>query len=308
LMRFTAVYALYGKTPPCVEVAARALAGEVAPTGHSPVSVPAVGYDLTRQTEPKPTQMINLEIGDEVIAGQPTPPPLRLRVGDTAKIRTGPIADRNGYPVPDGTPVSFLFQYGGNAPVTQWGTTVNGVARTDFVLDREGQLLINAASEPALSSSTVQITINEAGAIVATLVPLPTATPPRLPTITPAATTAPTLTPTPRPGFMQTLLQDKLQHARWSELFLALLGAALVGSVGYSRCQVAGGDRVRALRVGLLATTGALMTYAGFGLGLPGVDWLRSSFGAWSALIVALIGGSLLLVWAERRHDDTMKG
>ncbi|HZY41697.1 MAG TPA: hypothetical protein VFF59_06825, partial [Anaerolineae bacterium] len=157
LARFTTVYALYGKTPPFVEVAVRALAGEAAPTGHPPVSVPALGYDLTRQTEPEPTQVIQLAIGDEVIEGQPTPPPLRLRVGDTAKIRTGPIVDRNGYPVPDGTPVRFLFQYSGSAPVTKWSTTVNGVARTEFVLDREGQLLISVASEPALNSITVQI-------------------------------------------------------------------------------------------------------------------------------------------------------
>ena len=34
LARFTTVYALYGKTPPFVEVAVRALAGEAVPTGH----------------------------------------------------------------------------------------------------------------------------------------------------------------------------------------------------------------------------------------------------------------------------------
>ena len=302
LARFTAVYALYGKTPPFVEVAVRALAGEAAPTGHSPVSVSALGYDLTRQTEPEPTQVIQLAIGDEVIEGQPTPSPLRLRVGDTAKIRTGPIVDRNGYPVPDGTPVRFLFQYGESAPVMQGSTTVSGVARTEFVLDREGQVLISVASEPALNSIALQITINEAGAIVATLAPRPTATPTRLPTVTPTATATPTVTPTATPSFMQTLLRDKPQHARWSEFLLALLGAALMGSVGYSRLQVAGRDRSRAVRVGLFALSGALLAYTGLGLGLPGADWLRSNFGAWSALIVALIGGTLLLVWAERRN------
>jgi hypothetical protein len=36
---------------------------------------------------------------------------------------------------------------------------------------------------------------------------------------------------------------------------------------------------------------------------LPGADWFRANFGAWAAFIVALIGGTLLLVWAERRNE-----
>jgi beta-N-acetylhexosaminidase len=304
LAQFTAVYALYGKTPPFVEVAVRALAGDAAPNGRSPISVPALGYDLTRQTEPEPSQLIQLTVGDEVIEGQPTPPPLRLRAGDTAKIRTGTIMDRNGHAVPDGTPVRFQFQYADAAAQVHWATTVSGVARAEFVLDRVGQLLIRAASEPALASITLQITINDAGAIVATLPPVPTATPTRLPTITPTASSTPTVTPTPTPGFMQMLLQEKPQHARWTELILALLGAVVVGGSGYWRMQAAGHDRVRALRVGLLAMTGALIAYAGLGLSLPGTDWLRTNFGAWAALIVALIGGTLLLVWAEKRSEQ----
>ena len=302
LLRFTAVYVLYGKTPPFAEVAARALAGEAAPNGRPPISVPAINYDLTRQTEPEPSQVIQLAVGDEVLEGQPTPAP--LRVGDTARIRTGQIIDRNGHAVPDGTPVRFQFQYADNAPVVQWGTVVNGVARTDFVLDKQGQLLIRAASEPALDSITLQITIDEAGAIVATLPPVPTATPTRLPTITPTVTATPTVTPTPKPSFMQTLFEEKPQHARWAELILALLGAAVMGGSGYWRMQLAGHDRARALRVGLLAMTGALLAYAGLGLSLPGTDWLRGTFGAWGALMVALIGGTLLLVWAERRNEQ----
>ncbi|MBI5565310.1 MAG: hypothetical protein HY870_10455, partial [Chloroflexi bacterium] len=142
LSRFTAVYALYGKTPPFVEVAARALAGDAAPNGRLPISVAALDYDLTRQTEPEPAPVIQLAVGDEVIEGLPIPPSPRLRVGDTARIRTGTIMDRNGHAVPDGTPVRFQFQYAESAPVVQWGTTVNGVARTEFVLDKEGRLLI----------------------------------------------------------------------------------------------------------------------------------------------------------------------
>ncbi len=304
LSRFTAVYALYGKTPPFVEVAARALAGEGAPNGRPPISVPALGYDLTRQTEPSPSQLIQLAVGDEVIEGQPTPPPLKLRVGDTAKIRTGPIVDRNGHAVPDGTPVRFQLQYADSQPVLQWGTTVNGVARTEFVLDKQGQLLIKATSEPALNSTTIQITINEAGAIVATLAPAPTATPTRLPTVTPTVTSTPTITPTSTPSFLRTLLQEKPQHARWTELILALLGAIVVAGSGYwrARGEATGHNRARALQVGLLAMIGALIAYAGYGLSLPGADWLRANFGTWAALIVTLIGGTVLLIWAERRQ------
>ena len=150
------------------------------------MNLTALGYDLTTQTEPDPDQIISLAVGDAATPGQPTPEPVTLRVGDTARLRAGVIVDRNGHPVPDGTPVRFYFQYDGEAaPTIQEGKTSNGVALTEFVLSKVGRLLIHATSEPALDSIGLQITISESGAIVATVAPTPTPTPTRIPTLTP---------------------------------------------------------------------------------------------------------------------------
>ncbi len=111
--RFTALYALYGKLAPNIDAAVQALDAQTLP-GHSPVSIPALGYDLTVQTEPDPAQTIPLMVGEAIVPGQPTPAPVLLRVGDKAVIRAGPILDRNGHPVPDNTPVQFSFQYDGD--------------------------------------------------------------------------------------------------------------------------------------------------------------------------------------------------
>ncbi|HND50419.1 MAG TPA: glycoside hydrolase family 3 N-terminal domain-containing protein, partial [Anaerolineales bacterium] len=57
LSRFTAYYALYSKQPQFVDVAVRLLFQEVTPAGSSPVSIPAVGYDLIDVTSPSPIQI-----------------------------------------------------------------------------------------------------------------------------------------------------------------------------------------------------------------------------------------------------------
>jgi beta-N-acetylhexosaminidase len=108
----------------------QALAAETLP-GRSPVSIPALGYDLTVQTEPDPGQTIPLMVGEAATPGQPTLAPVALRVGDKAVIRAGAIVDRNGHLVPDGTPVKFIFQYDGDpAPKIQEAMTLEGMART----------------------------------------------------------------------------------------------------------------------------------------------------------------------------------
>ena len=304
MSRFNALYALHGKTPPFVELAARALGGETSTPGRSPVNLVELGYDLTKQTEPDPAQVISLFIGEEVIEGQPTPAPVVLRVGDTMKIRTGAIVDRNGHSVPDGTLVRFVFQYDTGAATMQDARTQNGVAKTEFVLDKVGRLLIRATSEPALSSITLQITISEAGPIVvATLAPspTPTVTPSPTPTVTPSPT--PTITPTPAPSFMATLLIEKPKYAQWNELLFALIGVVLIGGGGYwARVRHSRDDGALALRSGLWAVVGGLIAYVLFGLGLPGSEWLRSTFGVWAALLVAIVGGAIPLIWLWRRR------
>jgi beta-N-acetylhexosaminidase len=303
IQRFTALYALYGKLAPNITAAVQALDLQSLP-GHSPVSIAALGYDLTVQTEPDPGQTIPLLVGDAAAPGQPTTTPVPLHVGDKAVIRAGPILDRNGHPVPDNTPVRFYFQYDGDpAPKIQEATTTDGIARTEFVLDKVGRLLVRASSEPALNSTVLAITIRESGgAIVATVVPTPTPTTTRIPTPTHTPTTTPTPTVTPLPGPVMAFFTHKPQHAQWGELILALLGAAVIGGGGYWAMRHRRDDLAHALRVGLWCAIGGLIGYVYFTLDLPGSNLLRALLSSWGALLIVLVSGTLpMLYWLRRR-------
>jgi beta-N-acetylhexosaminidase len=302
LERFTALYGLYGKLAPNIDAAVQALDAQTLP-GHSPVNIPALGYDLTVQTEPDPAQTIPLMVGEAIVPGQPTPAPVTLRVGDKAVIRAGLILDRNGHSVPDNTPVKFFFQYDGDlAPKIQEAISLDGMARTEFVLDKVGRLLIHATSEPALSSTVLEITIGESGsAIVATVVPTPLPTATRVPTPTRTPTTTPTSTPTPLPGPVEAFFTHKPQNAQWGELILALIGVAVIGGGGYWAMRQRRGDLSHALRVGLWCASGGLIGYVYFTLGLPGSDLLRALLSSWGVVVIVALGGMLPMVYWLRR-------
>ncbi|CAG0929877.1 Beta-hexosaminidase [Thermoflexales bacterium] len=301
--RFTALYALYGKLATNVEAAVQALAAETLP-GRSPVNILALDYDLTVQTEPDPAQTIPLAVGEAAVPGQPTPAPVTLRVGDKAVIRAGPLMDRNGHQVPDDTPVKFIFQYDGDpTPKVQAATARDGMARTEFVLDKVGRLLIRANSEPALGSTVLEITISASGgAVVATVVPTPTPTPTRIPTATPTSTLTPTTTPTPQLGPLEVFFTRKTKNAQWGELILALMGVAAIGGGGYWAARQRRDDLARALRAGLWCALGGLIGYVYFSLGLPGSELFRSILSGWAALLFVGVGGLLpLAYWLRQR-------
>ena len=302
IQRFTALYALYGKLPPNVEAAVQSLDASTLP-GRSPVNMPELHYDLTRQTEPDPAQTIPLVVGEAAVPGQPTPVPVTLRVGDKAVIRAETIVDRNGHPVPDDTPVKFSFQYDGDpAPKVQEATTLDGTARVEFVLDKVGRLLIRASSEPALGSTVLEMTIGESGGvIVATLVPTPTPTATRIPAPTRTPTPTSTSTATPLPGPVEAFFSYKPQNAQWGELILALIGVAALGGGGYWAMRQRRGDLASALRAGLWCALGGLIGYVYFTLGLPGSEVLRTLLSSWGAVLLVLLGGMLPLVYWLRR-------
>jgi hypothetical protein len=302
IQQFTALYALYGKLPPNVEVAVQSLDAPTLP-GRSPVNMPELDYDLTRQTEPDPAQTIPLMVGEAAVPGQPTPAPVALRVGEKAVIRAGTIVDRNGHPVPDDTPVRFSFQYDGDpAPKIQEAMTLDGMARAEFVLDKVGRLLIRASSEPALGSTVLEITIRESGGvIVATLVPTPTPTATRIPAPTRTPTSTSTPTATPLPGPMEALFSRKPQNAQWGELILAMIGVAAMGAGGYWAMRQRRGDLTDALRAGLWCAIGGLIGYVYFTLGLPGSEALRTLLSSWGAVLIVILSGMLPLVYWLRR-------
>ncbi len=97
ISKVTAYYAMYSKSQPFIDLAARILFREVSPQGSSPVSIPGVGYDLITATTPDPDQVISLKLDlPEVVEGTPTPgitpePTLSpvFRIGDTIPITDG---------------------------------------------------------------------------------------------------------------------------------------------------------------------------------------------------------------------------
>jgi beta-N-acetylhexosaminidase len=307
IARATAVYALYSHTEPFVEVAARALFGDLKPAGNSPVSVDAIRYQLITQTEPNPNQLIQLFVGDAPQEGKATPVPPSIKVGDTLKVRTGPILDRNGHIVPDGTQVTFSRTLSQSIELPALAAqTHNGVATVSFVLDRIGPLRVRASSEPAMTSVELRLTVAEQPSqpefiSPPTVTPRPTATLTATPIPTLTSTPTPTPTPLPRPkGWLETP-----RWVRWQDLLMAVFGVVATGGAGFwlrkGRGRGDGPDTLaRAVRWALWSVIAGLAGYVLYGMGAPGSALARAAFGAWTALIVVVIFGAIPLLWELR--------
>ncbi len=198
LSRLTFSIALFGRSAPFVEVAARLLFQEIVPQGASPISIPATGYDLITATSPDPAQIIRLmlDLPEEATPSSLTPSPRQYRIGDTIAVRTGVILDHNGYAVPDETVVKFnmvLVQESGGILEQVEATTRGGVARASFRLERVGRIEIRAVSEPALLSEILQLDVSERAPAVVTVLVLQTL--PSIPSPSPVPTSLVTLNP-----------------------------------------------------------------------------------------------------------------
>lgn len=183
-----AYYCLYSKTSVFIDTAARLLFQEIVPKGHSPVSIPVVGYDLIEMTYPDPNQTITLDIdvnnlseskrNESETAGTEN---LIFRVGDALPVRAGPILDRNGLPVPDGTVVYFMIDHlGENEQSTIIETqTKSGFASMSYPIQSYGRVEIKAQSDPARNSDIFILDItSEAGSVISQITPTPVPTQP----------------------------------------------------------------------------------------------------------------------------------
>jgi beta-N-acetylhexosaminidase len=315
ISKLSAYYVAYSRIDPFIEASVRALFGEFAPVGSPPVSVAGINRDLLTQTSPDPEQTITLyyDIRKPLEVGTPTPvsaeettstpEPAKLEVGDGLLLRTGVIVDHNGHPVPDGTPVQFIFTYPQEAhesPIV--ATTFGGVAETSITLDRTGQLDISVQADPVPRTLALQITIQEGEpAIIVPVTPTSRPTPVQ-PTPTPSPEPEPVVedTPTPVPDPIEEEEEpppvDRETGAL--DLALALLGVVITGGGGYYVVRLNNGVASRALRLALWCTIGALTLYLAYALRLPGFAWLRERGGVWVAWGMALLGGVLPLVIA----------
>src|SRR5215207_5279141 len=300
ISKLTAYYALYSKQPAFVEVAARLLFQPQVPLlGDSPVSIPAVEYDLITQTSPDPAQLIPLAV-DEAIslaatptveatpAGgvtatpatvEPTPIPL-YKIGDTISVRAGPILDHNQHIVPDKTIARFTMstlEETGEILQQIDAETVAGVARASFEINKPGKVQISVISEPAVNSGLLRFDSSNEGAAVTVVVPTVSATP-TIPIL-------PTFTAIPENDLVT--LEGYPRVGVWLLVLLAVLGSAMLMFWAVSRII----SPRWGLRWALCCFLGGLAAYNYLALGMPGAaEWVASGAGAAGVLLITFIG------------------
>ncbi len=301
--QLTAYYGLYSSSQSFLNTAVRLLFQDFSPRGNAPVDVEGTDYRLARQVQPDPSQVLELFVvaSDGTPQTPPGSEPLELTPGDTLRLQTSVILDRNGRQVPDGTLVQFTLQdrIQGYYSVIGQVPTRQGQATFDYVLEaRTGQFRITVSAGEAQASQEVDIAI---GDNVSVVVNTPTATPTSSPT--PTATPTPTLTPMPTltPTASPTAVAEEYLNGSGSntavlsglERFFGLLtGLLIIGLVAVVITQEHENDLTRRVQCGLWGVMGALLSYNYAVLGLPGTAFMLS-LGAWGGLITAVVGGLL---------------
>jgi len=301
--KLTAYFALYSKSPGFVDVAARVLYKELTPEGHSPVSIPGIGYELINITAPDPAQIISLFLdipaestptASPSLTPEPTAIPL-FNLGDSVTVRTGTILDHNGNPVPDGTVVRFgisLVGEGGGIIQQQDSTTLAGSAAISFRIEKPGLVEVRAASEPAAISTVLQLDVKEGSAAMVTVI---------VPVISETVVPTPA-TPVPVEESDFVTSDGGPRFGGWMLSLFALGGGALLAYwVG-----VSWGKSRWGMRWALCALLGGLLTYNYLALGLPGAgDALKAGGGgALVGLTVLgeLVGALCAWVWMQRKR------
>lgn len=120
ISKLAAYFAVYNKTDYAIETGFRALFGDVTPSGRPPVDIGGTFYNVSEATQPDPSQRIALSV-----YGQD---PDDVADARTVGLVAGPIVDRNGNRVVDGTVVSFMLTKEGGAPVSVASKTTDGIA------------------------------------------------------------------------------------------------------------------------------------------------------------------------------------
>jgi beta-N-acetylhexosaminidase len=320
--KLSAYYCVYSKVPAFIDVSVRALFQEFPPLGASPVSVEGINYSLFAQLQPDPDQVIEVhQAGWSETPGEGTPQPLDLKKGDKLHLATSIILDRNGNPVPDGTSVEYRFFYPEEKLETrQVALTLNGIAETEFLLDRAGRLEISIiGSEYKLFATVPEAEKVEFQTVVPpTFTPTPTSTPTSTPTPTHTPTKTPTQIPTSTPTATSTATPTatpvpprRVTGRTLSVVLLEVIGLGVVtfaASIGSRR------DMSLALRWALLSVMGGLLGYDLYAMGIPGA--LRASLFVqkWGAPLATSIGCVLTLAvgalatWGWQRYQRMRTG
>lgn len=165
--KLSAYFAVYNKTQAAIAAGFRALFGDATPKGASPVNVSGIFYNVAEAVQPDPGQAITVAVfGQE---------PDAIADARTLPLVAGPILDRNGHPVPDGTTVSFTLTKDDAATTTASGRTSDGMAGAQVATSGAGRYTATAAVG-VLASAPLALTI-DAGVTAVPPTPLPEAEP-----------------------------------------------------------------------------------------------------------------------------------
>jgi len=164
-------------------------------------------------------------------------------------------------------------------------TTLDGIAKASFVIDKPGKVEVRAVSEPAVASDVLQFDATDEGVAVTVVVPEATQTP------------EPIL-PTPTVVIENNLISSE-GYPRIGVWFLALL--TILGSVALIFWAVGRVFNPRwGLRFALCALIGGFGAYNYLALGFPhAVEWIGSkSGGVFGVLLFTLAGEALGIIAA----------
>jgi len=302
ISKLSAYYAAYSKTPAFIEAAVRALFGDLTPMGAPPVSVEGVGYDLTQQLAPDPSQAI-------VLNSEPRHPSTVTTFPTTVRVTAGPILDHNRHPVPDGTRVTFRFQREDGALIAeQTVLTVKGIAEVTLELQEGGPLLVSAISGEASTARPWRLnfpppTPTPTPTAPPTSTPIPTQTATATATTTPQPTATGTATPTPTAPKPSEPPSPMESSPGFPGLLLSLLSIGLAGAVGLLIARENGFSREELVRVVLLVIVAGLAGYVAYASG-----WLevvtRNSASPLLAAGVTLACTGVPLVWVVIRNHS----
>lgn len=290
-------YVLYYAGPLFAEVAARALFGDVAPVGASPVSIPGLNYDLSTVVLPNPDQVIPLKLVDR--NGNVLTTTEGVRKGDVMYLQAGPILDSNDHIIPDGTPVQFLLLYVQEGVERTLNVeSVGGMATASITLDREGQLDIIAQSEGALRSFTVRLTIPPNEPVIPQII-MPTPQPE--PQVTPEP--SPSEKPRPLPGVLR-----PLWPRRWPLLMWGLGTSIILALTVWSAARRRHLHPAPAMRLALLVASAGILSYTiAVALGRwvwPLAMYRLAGHEAWMALLPIGSGGGVVAIGWRLRRDQ----
>lgn len=143
IAKLTAYFGVYSKTPEAIDTGIRALFRELEPRGASPVSIPPTGYDIDRVVQPDPTKAV----------------PLNADLSKGVILTVGPILDRGGHNVPDGTETIFSAWRGRELAAEAQGKTRDG--RATAVLDLAPRKRAAQARAGGSSSGSLSVRVPE---------------------------------------------------------------------------------------------------------------------------------------------------